>query len=274
VADPFLLRCGDTWYLFFELLERKLWRGAIAFATSPDGRRWEYGRVVLREPFHLSYPQVLQSGDQVYMVPESARAGGVRLYRADPFPHHWALECTLIEGAFYDPSLVEFDGRWWMFAMDSSHSLRLFHSPQLRGQWVEHPASPVVKHCRRTARPGGRILKTDEGLVRFGQDGEEAYGAKLWAFRIHTLTVDAYGETELPGGPMFEGSGRGWNRTGMHHLDAQPLGDGTWIGAVDGNDMRRVFNWRAGLRRQQRKAVGAYRALLASGTGTAGSSRS
>ena len=207
---------------------------------------------MLREPFHLSYPQVFEAEGGVFMIPESARAGGVRLYRASPFPDQWACVGTLLEGAYYDPSIVEFDGRWWMFAMDESHSLRLFHAPHLQGDWVEHPQSPIVRHCRRTARPGGRILKLDGALVRFAQDGEQTYGSRLWGFRIHTLTTDAYGETELPGGPVLEASGRGWNRTGMHHLDVQPTSDGRWLAAVDGSDMRRVFNWRAGLRRLQR----------------------
>ena len=58
VADPFLVRRVDSWYLFFEVLNASTGRGEVAFATSGDGLRWEYGRVVLREPFHLSYPQV------------------------------------------------------------------------------------------------------------------------------------------------------------------------------------------------------------------------
>jgi hypothetical protein len=32
----------------------------------------------------------------------------------------------------------------------------------------------------------------------------------------------------------LQGCGTGWNSEGMHHLDAQRLPDGTWLGAVDG----------------------------------------
>lgn len=62
VADPFLLRRDGRWYLFFEIMERKLWRGCLAYASSEDGLAWRYGGVILREPFHLSYPYVVEEG--------------------------------------------------------------------------------------------------------------------------------------------------------------------------------------------------------------------
>src|SRR4051812_2943271 len=56
VADPFLVRDGGRWLLFFEVMLRGIWRGVIGLAESADGFDWEYRGTVLREPFHLSYP--------------------------------------------------------------------------------------------------------------------------------------------------------------------------------------------------------------------------
>ncbi len=63
VADPFMLRAGGTWFMFFEALNRGSQRGEIALATSSNGYQWKYQRVVLAEPFHLSYPYVFKWQD-------------------------------------------------------------------------------------------------------------------------------------------------------------------------------------------------------------------
>ena len=64
--------------------------------------------MVLREPFHLSFPHVFSFDDEVFMVPETLGAGAVRLYRAIDFPDRWELAGELVRGDFADPALV----RW------------------------------------------------------------------------------------------------------------------------------------------------------------------
>src|SRR5688572_24477234 len=56
VADPFMVSVNGLWYMFFELWNRDSRKGEIGLATSVDGAQWSYQRVVLAEPFHLSYP--------------------------------------------------------------------------------------------------------------------------------------------------------------------------------------------------------------------------
>src|SRR5205823_5834432 len=116
VADPFMLRDPDGWYMFFEVLNRASQRGEIAFATSRDALRWRYQRVVLAEPFHLSFPYVFWWRDAYYMVPETFEAHSVRLYRAAPFPETWRHEQDLLVGYEYvDPCVFMWDSRWWMY---------------------------------------------------------------------------------------------------------------------------------------------------------------
>jgi hypothetical protein len=241
VADPFMLPVDGTWHMFFEAV---VWddggtKGVISHATSRDGLRWQYQRVVLEEPFHLSYPFVLASGGEHYMIPESQGAGVVRLYRADPFPHRWVHVGDLLAGpVLLDSTVFERDGRWWMMVDTSpglnDETLRLFHAPALRGPWTEHPRSPVVRGDPRMSRPAGRVLCTPDRVLRFAQGARPDYGTDVRAFEITTLTPDAYAEREVPGGPVLTASGRGWNRRGMHHIDVHPLADGRWLACVDG----------------------------------------
>src|SRR5262245_60427292 len=58
VADPFLVRADGRWHVFFEAFNAATGQGDIGWATSDDARRWSYQRIVLDEPFHLSYPYV------------------------------------------------------------------------------------------------------------------------------------------------------------------------------------------------------------------------
>lgn len=241
VADPFMIRAGGTWHMFFEVLA---WRGRtrkgeIGHATSADGLRWDYRRIVLAEPFHLSYPHVFADGPDFFMIPESWRAGGVRLYRADPFPDRWVLVKTLLSGpVFLDSSVFHRDGRWWMLTGTGpgpAHgTLRLFHAAELAGPWSEHRRSPIVEADPHAARPGGRVVAASGRLLRFAQDCSPEYGLAVRAFEITGLDQRDYREEEIAGNPVLAGSGRGWNAGGMHHLDLHPRGDGGWIACVDG----------------------------------------
>lgn len=56
VADLFMLQKGSMWYMFFKVLNAKTNRGVIGLVTSNDELSWTYERIVLEEPFHLSYP--------------------------------------------------------------------------------------------------------------------------------------------------------------------------------------------------------------------------
>src|SRR5690242_222164 len=47
VADPFMVRAGASWQMFFEVMNRATGRGEIGLASSADGLRWSYQGVVL-----------------------------------------------------------------------------------------------------------------------------------------------------------------------------------------------------------------------------------
>lgn len=239
VADPFLVRHGDLTYMFFEAFNLDTGRGEVGLARSSDGTVWSYEKIVLREPFHLSYPQVFAWEGEHYMIPEANATQSVRLYRATRFPEEWVLEAVLMEGErFSDPTILRYADRWWLFVETSPRRehdcLRLYSASSLQGPWLEHPASPIVLNDPRSARPAGRILSFENRLLRFAQDCVPAYGAAVRTFEIVELTPTRYREVPFDFPPELTRSGAGWNADGMHHLDALRLTDGKWIAAVDG----------------------------------------
>jgi len=244
VADPFMVRADGRWSMFFEVMNKANGRGQIGLATSDDGFSWEYRRIVLAEPFHLSYPYVFEWKGEHFMIPESYQAGSVRLYKAERFPDRWSFNCSLIEGGvFSDPSVVHYEGKWWMFVESNPQftfvdTLRLFYSDELTGPWHEHPMSPIVEGNKRTARPAGRVQTIEGHLTRFAQDCYPVYGTQVRSFVVSELTTRTYRESECPESPILGPSGAGWNRSGMHHLDLHRIQDGRWIACVDGFELK------------------------------------
>jgi len=238
VADPFAIRVGGAWHLFFEVWNWRENKGEIGHAVSTDTKRWSYDRIVLAEPFHLSYPQVFADGDNIYMIPESFQAGAVRLYQASPFPTRWKCVATLLKGEYLvDASIFQYAGTWWMFVDASpgqaNDTLRLFEAEVMTGPWREHPASPIIAGDAHCARPGGRVIEYECLPMRFTQNCLPDYGTDVRAFVIDELTSNTYRERPARPVPILGPSGSGWYSSGMHHIDAHHL-ESEWLAFVDG----------------------------------------
>jgi hypothetical protein len=237
VADPFLIRDGTRWLLYFEVMPRGVWHGVIGLAESTDGRDWRYLGTVLKEPFHLSYPHAFAADGMYYMTPETLDAGEVRLYRAARFPDRWEPIAGLIPGRHADPTIFHWGGRWWLFTCtppERNATLRLYMAESVAGPWSEHPRSPVVADNRQVARPAGRVVAWDGHLLRFAQDCLPHYGTAVRAFRITRLTPEDYREEPAHPGVLLGPGRETWRRFGMHQVDAHPWPGGGWIAAVDG----------------------------------------
>jgi hypothetical protein len=241
VADPFIVKEGGTWYMFFEALDRLSNKGRIACALSQDGLRWTYKNVVLKERFHLSYPYVFKYQGDYYMIPESHEDYSVRLYKAAEFPDKWVPVDTLLHGEFVDSSVFQLNGLWWLFTTDlvdkeRNNVLRLYTSQSLSGPWQEHPESPLSACTSHNSRCGGRVLVAGSQAFRIAQDDFGTYGNRLRAFKITTLTLKSYREAEVPWPIVI--SAQPWNTEGIHSLDPHVTATGTWLGAIDGHSLQ------------------------------------
>ncbi len=246
VADPFLIEDESTWYLFFEVYNLDSQQGDLAVATSTDTKKWKYQRIIIDEPFHLSYPYVFEWDGEYYLIPESFEANSIRLYQATEFPYKWEFIATLVDNiALVDPSIVRFDDKWWLFAADANDkhdTLRLFYSENLTDDWIEHPGSPIVNGDNHKARPSGRVLVIDGRPLRFTMDIAPTVGThQVWAYEITDLTTTAYAEVLAKDTPIVQADGRGWNSEAMHQVDAHQIGDADWIASVDGFGQYLVF---------------------------------
>lgn len=245
IADPFMVRENSTWYMFFEVYNNHTLQGDIGYAVSSDGFNWTYQHIVLDESFHLSYPYVFQWEGAYYMIPESHEVGSLRLYKALRFPSEWNFIGTLLTGIYKDPSIFRYDNRWWLFAQtnpEANDTLCLYYADTLTGPWIKHPKNPLIIGDANIARPGGRVLVYDR-IIRYVQDDYPTYGNQVRAFEVTVLTTENYEEREASEPIVIKASGTGWNKDGMHHVDAHQIDEKTWIACVDGYREHLVFGW-------------------------------
>ena len=235
--------------MFYEVLLAGDGVGKIAVAEqdSQEGtsQTWVHLGNVLMEPFHLSYPLVVQDplSQSIYMIPETNAKQSIRLYQAISFPFHWELKTVLLEGErFLDTTLLLRNGLWWLFTTVGRNRLDLYWSTAVEGPYTLHPASPLSRNDRDN-RSGGRIsVRSSAGSggetypYRIAQDVYYYYGALIRAFRIETLTPETYQETLL-GGPLpllMRNMTQPWRYCGVHHLDAQVYNETHYLVAIDG----------------------------------------
>jgi hypothetical protein len=211
-ADPFPIHRDGRDYLFVEEFPYATERGVISvLEILPDGSTTP-PRVVLETDTHLSYPFLLEHGDDVYMIPESSRSGRVELWRAAAFPHGWELAAVLIDGVdLADATVVRHDGRWYLFAAPRGEwtsnwdALAVWSAEDLFGPWEPLPTNPVLVDVR-AARPAGAVVRAGGRLVRPVQDCTGSYGAALGWAAIDRLDPGGFAQTvqrhDMPPPPL------------------------------------------------------------------------
>lgn len=219
-ADPHVVESGGRHHVFFEDASRASGHGHIALMSDTGSGDFAPPVEILKKPYHLSYPFVFRWRDDWYLVPESAANRTVELYRCIRFPDEWAFEHNLLEGVeAYDSTLVEHDGRWWLFANLRAHpaasgwdELHVFHadSPVSR-HWHAHRDNPVLSDVT-CARPAGRFYSHHGRLRRPSQDSSRRYGHALRVNEVVELSDRRYAERTV------EAVEPSWNRSvsGVH----------------------------------------------------------
>lgn len=87
------------------------------------------------------------------------------------------------------------------------------------------------------------MVRFDGKLVRFAQDCGGTYGKAVHVFAIDKIDEREYEESPLTKTPVIAASGYGWNRHGMHNVDAHRRADGTWFACVDGYRKYATIRW-------------------------------
>ena len=219
-ADPFLFAWAGRHWLFCEEFPYATAKGILSVASVAENGTIGAPRPIIETGGHLSWPQVFAYDGRIYMIPESATAGRIELWRADNFPTGWVLDRVLIDAVHaHDPVLHLTKAGAFILANvnddggSSWDALGLFHAPHLMGEWRAHERNPVIvdASCVRGASP---IIRRGEDLWRATQDCRTGYGDGLVLCRVTRLDAGGFAQDVV----ARLGAPPGLDAAGVHSL--------------------------------------------------------
>ena len=203
-ADSFLFVKEDELFLFYELQH---WDdpGCIAMVKTKDLKTWTKPQIVLRQPFHLSFPYVFEDNGTIYMIPESQESDSIRLFKANEDLSSFTYVRTLLQQErkdgihynFNDSHLYRKDDKYYLFTSyqkDWMYYQELYVTDDLlNGNFVKHPASPICI-SNEYGRNGGSLIHYEGQLLRVTQDCHENYGDNVSLLEITRLDEEHFEE--------------------------------------------------------------------------------
>ena len=224
LADPMGVWRDGRLYVFAEIYDYRDRIGAIEVLTFDADLTLLSREPALKEPWHLSYPFIIEEDGETYMLPEAHKSGRLMLYRAVDFPTKWeAVQVVELDHVAIDATPVFHEGRWWLFYTPATtkaekvSALHVAYADKLKGPWTPHVGNPV-RFDRSSSRPGGTPIVVDGQIVLPTQDCRQTYGGAIRALRIITLTperFEAQADAPITPPPSF-----GRLTDGLHTLSA------------------------------------------------------
>jgi hypothetical protein len=241
-ADPFPVTWQGRTFVFLEDLDHRIGKGIIS-AIAFDGNG-PTGPVtpVLQEPWHLSYPFLIEHDGELWMIPESSQNRDVALYRCVGFPNRWERHATLLSGLeLGDATVVRHGERFYLFgatrdgAGGYSDTLSIFHADHLSGPWMPHAGNPIMVD-RSSVRPAGQFVTIGGRLWRPVQDCSDGYGAALGLAQITELSPTAFSQTVR----HILRPGSRWPGRKLHTLNRRGR-----LEVIDGSRIQPKIGWKS-----------------------------
>jgi hypothetical protein len=223
LADPFGVWRDEALHVFAEAYDYREKKGRLVRHTYDAELNWLGSTNVMVQPFHLSYPFLIEEGGELYLLPEAHRSGKLTLYKVVDGLSRWEKVADLLEAPAIDASVVKHQGCWWMFYAlpgPGGYELDALHvawAETLTGPWHLHSTNPV-RRDRVSARPGGTPIVLEDKIWLPTQDGTHTYGGAVQWLRIDKLTREEFAAT--PMGALSPGTWSAPFTDGLHTLSA------------------------------------------------------
>ena len=213
-ADPFLFVENKTLFLFYE--SQNIGEvGQISVKITQDLKSFTEIEGLLKEKFHLSYPFVFRQNSSIFMIPESEEANELILYKFSDFPTKIEKCKTLLNGSYFDSSVISHNGTWYLFTT-SKLGLQIYYTDDIeKNKMIAHPNNPISTDLRYQRNGGGPIM-IENNLYRIAQDCSKGYGSNVNILRIKSLSKTGY-EEEIFVKNYFD-CNLTINKKGGHHL--------------------------------------------------------
>lgn len=156
-------------------------------------------QVVLKQPYHMSYPFILRKdkGD-ILVAPEASQSGNLYYYSLNQCTTMLENQRLLVNEPLLDSTIVEYNGLWWLFCTKrgeaSNRDLFIYYADVPEGPWIQHAKNPVVQNDAM-ARPAGYLVKDGNILYRVIQKCDKCYGEAVNVSKVTKLTTTEFEET-------------------------------------------------------------------------------
>lgn len=221
-ADPFFFNYLKKDYIFFERYYLNKKKGVISSGQLIDNKIINLKDIVVRK-HHLSYPQIFNYKNKIFMTFESWQAKKCELLQLVNFPNKWKNYNNFLNGInSADPTFyTDKNNNLWLF-INISKDLYNDHDSELYiylvknnfKKFIPHLKNPVITDSRY-ARNAGSIFNYKGKIIRPSQINiHDSYGYGLNFQEIKKLSLDEYLEVNYK--KFFYDKKSKYN--GIHHV--------------------------------------------------------
>lgn len=197
IADPFLYETAGRTYLFVEQYFTEKQRAGIGVYEIINGEAVN-NRIIIDNPYHMSYPCVFNCNGKHYMIPESSANNTIDLYEASHFPYEWKRVKSLISGEIYvDSTVYKHGDKYYLISYKKDTKgwhLVLFLLDM--DKFVLNQVSEKI-YDNNVGRPAGFLYMDKDLLIRPAQDCSRKYGESIILYKVNELEESGYSEEKF-----------------------------------------------------------------------------
>lgn len=193
-ADPFIFEYDGKAYIFAELYDYVNCRGCLGYCELNEKRvSW---KPVIEEAYHLSYPCIFRSGQEIYIMPESGAGDELVLYKAIRFPNQWEKVRILRRNVRYgDTTPFEWKNHKYALAYDVKEAGK--YKMVLLDFENEDQDKALSVSDIESRRPAGMMFRSGDKNIRVAQNCRHGYGKGLIFYEYWVLENGIYTEELL-----------------------------------------------------------------------------
>lgn len=193
LADPFIFKNENEYFLFCEAYMRKTNKGVIRAFKIKDNLSLEDLGNVIEQEYHMSYPQVFNTKHGIYMIPETSGNRTIELYKCIEFPLKWKLEKILVE------DIYAVDSNYFSYANKNFLVTYVYEKekPYLEVYTVDEGWNISLlqkkEYKENTGRGAGNFIINNDSIIRPTQNQKNKYGESVY-LKNCTIEKDTYNE--------------------------------------------------------------------------------
>lgn len=197
IADPFLYEYEGKHYLFVEQYVKEEQHACLGCYEIIDDVPTNY-HVIVKTPYHMSYPCVFRFDGHHYMIPESSANNSIDLYEATEFPFRWEHKKVLLQGDKYvDSTVYLVGGKMMLLSYRKSSDGWYIVQFEVKIEKGELKKISEKKYDSNTGRPAGFIFKENGNLFRPSQDCSKKYGESLIINKVEMFDEQGFEEHQI-----------------------------------------------------------------------------